>query len=100
MFAIAFDLDCAATRANHPKTLSQAYSDIGNLLIKRGFRWEQGSLYLTDDESMANLLSSILELRAPPWFLASVRDIRAFRVEQWLDFTALVKEGPGVASKR
>ncbi|ACS41991.1 conserved hypothetical protein [Methylorubrum extorquens AM1] len=26
-----------------------------------------------------------------PWFSASVRDLRAFRVEQWSDFTATVK---------
>ncbi|MDO6082441.1 virulence factor, partial [Neisseria gonorrhoeae] len=26
-----------------------------------------------------------------PWFPSSVRDIRAFRIEQWSDFTSLVK---------
>ena len=31
-------------------------------------------------------------LKALPWFPASVRDIRAFRVEQWSDFTSLIKE--------
>ncbi|MDO6084436.1 virulence factor, partial [Neisseria gonorrhoeae] len=25
------------------------------------------------------------------WFPSSVRDIRAFRIEQWSDFTSLVK---------
>ena len=26
------------------------------------------------------------------WFPGSVRDIRAFRVEQWSDFTSLVRD--------
>jgi virulence-associated protein VapD len=30
-------------------------------------------------------------LKALPWFPASVRDIRAFRVEQWSDLTAFMK---------
>lgn len=42
---------------------------------------------------MANLFSAIQELRARPWFPKSVRDIRAFRLERWPDFTALVREG-------
>jgi virulence-associated protein VapD len=30
-------------------------------------------------------------LKALPWFSASVRDIRAFRVEQWSDFTGFMR---------
>jgi virulence-associated protein VapD len=41
---------------------------------------------------MANLFRAIQSLRARAWFPQSVRDIRAFRVEQWSDFTAVVKE--------
>jgi virulence-associated protein VapD len=51
----------------------------------------QGSLYITDSEDMANLFLAIESLRARAWFPMSVRDIRAFRVEQWSDFTAVVK---------
>jgi virulence-associated protein VapD len=40
---------------------------------------------------MAKLLAAILDLKAMSWFPSSVRDIRAFRVEQWSDFTALVR---------
>ena len=47
-----------------------------------GFRRVQGSLYVTDDENMANLFLAIQALRAKPWFPKSVRDIRAFRIEQ------------------
>jgi virulence-associated protein VapD len=42
---------------------------------------------------MANLFQAIGALKALPWFPASVRDIRAFRIEQWSDFTPVMK-GP------
>jgi virulence-associated protein VapD len=72
MFAIAFDLMVAATAAHHPRGVSQAYADIGAVLSGYSFDRVQGSLAL-------------------PWFPASVRDIRAFKVEHWSDFTQMVK---------
>jgi virulence-associated protein VapD len=92
MFAIAFDLVVADTEKHHPKGISQAYSDIGSTLRRFGFERIQGSVYVTDNENMANLFEAIIALKALPWFPASVRDIRAFRIEQWSDFTALVKK--------
>ena len=91
MYAIAFDLRVADTLAHHPKGVTQAYAEIGTILGEFGFRPVQGSLYVTDDEDMARLFQAIQALRAAPWFHESVRDIRAFRVEQWSDFTAVVK---------
>lgn len=91
MYAIAFDLVVADTEQYHPKGVSQAYADIGSILVDRGFRRVQGSLYVTDNEDMANLFMAIQSLRSRPWFPKSVRDIRAFRIEQWSDFTAIVK---------
>ena len=93
MFAIAFDLVVADTAKNHPKGVSQAYTDIGNTLAQFGFEWRQGSVYTTDSDNMATLFSAIMALKALPWFPPSVRDIRAFKVENWSDFTAVVK-GP------
>ena len=92
MFAIAFDLVVADTAQTHPKGVSQAYADIGNTLAGFGFERVQGSLYTNASEDLANLFSAITALKALPWLPRSVRDIRAFRVEQWSDFTRLVKE--------
>lgn len=92
MFAIAFDLVVAETEKYHPKGVPQAYIEIGSTLSALGFKRVQGSLYVTDDENMANLFQAIMTLKTLPWFPASVRDIRAFRVEQWSDFTGLIKE--------
>lgn len=93
MFAIAFDLVVADTLANHPKGVSQAYADIGAALAGFGFNRIQGSLYVTNRDDLANLFAAIMALKALPWLPASVKDIRAFKVEHWSDFTALVK-GP------
>ncbi len=91
MYAIAFDLVVADTEQHHPKGVSQAYAEIGAVLAKYGFRRVQGSLYVTDDENMAQLFVAIQSLKTLAWFPPSVRDIRAFRIEQWSDFTPVVK---------
>jgi virulence-associated protein VapD len=91
MFAIAFDLVVADTELHHPKGVSQAYTDIADALQRFGFRRIQGSVYVTDGEDMANLFQAIMALKALTWFPASVRDIRAFRIEQWSDFTPIMK---------
>lgn len=92
MFAIAFDLVVAYTEQHHPKGVPQAYADIGAVVAQYGFQRIQGSLYVCEDEDMAKLFSAIQDLKALPWFSSAVRDIRAFRVEQWSDFTAIVKK--------
>ncbi len=91
MYAVAFDLVVADTEQHHPKGVTQAYTDIGAILGEYGFHRVQGSLYVTDDENMANLFVAIQALRSREWFPPSVRDIRAFRIEQWSDFTPVVK---------
>jgi virulence-associated protein VapD len=93
MFAVAFDLVVADTLAHHPKGVTQAYGDIRAVLESHGFEWRQGSLYVTHNEDMAVLFKAIIDLKALPWVPRSVRDIRAFRIEQWSDFTGVVK-GP------
>jgi virulence-associated protein VapD len=71
--------------------VSQAYADIGAALSAFSFDRVQGSLYLTNKDDLANLFAAIMALKALPWFAGSVRDIRAFKVEHWSDFTQLVK---------
>ena len=91
MFAIAFDLVVADTAQNHPKGVAQAYADIGAVLAGFGFTRVQGSLYLTDKDDLANLFACIQALKGLRWFPASVRDIRAFKVEHWSDFTQVIR---------
>lgn len=91
MYAISFDLVVAETAKHHPKGVSQAYADIGQALAQFGFERVQGSVYVCDNEDMANLFQAITVLKALEWFPPSVRDIRAFRIEQWSDFTPTIK---------
>jgi virulence-associated protein VapD len=92
MFAITFDLKVAETTEHHPKNVTQAYTDIANTLGHFGFDRIQGSVYVTKSEDLANLFQAIHALKSLPWFAPSVRDIRAFRIEQWSDFTKLIKQ--------
>lgn len=92
MFAIAFDLVVKDAETHHPKGVTQAYADIAATLKKYGFARVQGSLYTNDKEDMSNLFSALMALKALKWFPNVVGDIRAFKVEQWSDFTAMVKK--------
>ena len=92
MFAIAFDLVVADAERHHPKGTSQAYADIKLTLAKFGFEGAQGRVYLTINTDTANLLRAILALKAHSWFAPSGRDVRGFKVEDWSDFTLLVKD--------
>ena len=91
MFAVSFDMTIASILAHHPKGVAQAYREIGRTLQPFGFEWVQGSVYLTRSDDLANLTAAMLALRALPWLQRSVRDICAFKVEHWSDFTAIVK---------
>ena len=91
MFVIAFDLNVALARLSHPKGSRQAYLDIKSTLQAFGFERVQGSVYVATEENLANLFSAIDALRTLGWFGPSVKNIRAFRMEQRSDFTAIVK---------
>jgi virulence-associated protein VapD len=93
VFAIAFDLVVADAAVHHPRGVSAAYNDIGVTLKGFGFERIQGSVYVTANDDMANLFAALLALKALPWFPRVVRDIRGFRIENWSDFTALLKAG-------
>ena len=91
MFAIGFDLVVRQTEAVHPKGVPQAYADIGTVLNRYGFTRVQGSVYVSHGDSLVNLTLAMNALKALPWFATCVRDIRAFKVDHWSDFTDFMK---------
>ncbi len=91
MFAIGFDLLVRETEALHPKSVPQAYADIGNVLNRYGFQRVQGSVYISQGDSLVNVTLAMNALKALPWFPTCARDIRAFKVEHWSDFTDFMK---------
>ena len=93
MFAIAFDLIVTDGEEYHPRGVSAAYADIASALRQFFFERVQGSVYVTELDDMANLFAALLALRALPWFPQAVRDIRGFKIENWSDFTPIIKGG-------
>jgi virulence-associated protein VapD len=99
MYALAFDLEKAQLLQHYGSPhINNAYGEIHRVLVGRGFTWAQGSLYTVNTDDMAVLFLAIQDLMALPWFSQCVRDIRGFRVEQWSDFTPLVRRQSGSGS--
>ena len=92
MYAISFDMVVADLKQHYGEPYNNAYFEIKTELRKFGFYNAQGSLYLTEDRNMANLFRAIDALKRIDWFKKSVRDLRAFRIEDWSNFTDFVKE--------
>jgi virulence-associated protein VapD len=91
MFAIGFDLVVRQVEATHPRGVPQAYAEVAGVLNRYGFRGVQGSVYVSQHDSLVNVTLAMNALRALPWFPTCVRDIRAFKVEHWSDFTDFMK---------
>ena len=91
MFVIAFDLTIADVSEHHPRNSRQAYLDIERTLRKYGFERVQWSVFAAQSEDLTSLFGAIYALKALPWFGPSVKNIRAFRMEQGSDFTPIVK---------
>ena len=91
MYAIAFDMRIAELVDHYGEPYNNAYYEIKQVLGDYDFVNLQGSVYLTANTSMVNLYNAIRALSSIEWFRNSVRDIRAFKVEDWSDFTESVK---------
>ena len=70
-----------------------AYDEIKKELEIIGFEWIQGSVYITKTEknSLAIVYKAMERLKSIDWFKRCIRDIRAFKVEDYSDFTEIVK---------
>jgi virulence-associated protein VapD len=90
MFAITFDLIVSELDKSHPSRVPRAYEEIRKTLVRNGFVWKQGSVYVNTDGGLVQLYTAINDLKALPWFPAAVREIRAFRMENNSDFTEMM----------
>lgn len=95
MYAIAFDLKIEDLKKHYGDPYNGAYAEIEKEMAVLGFEWKQGSLYVAKDlvSPIGTLYKAINRLAKIGWFKNSVRDIRAFKVEDWSDVTDLVKNG-------
>ena len=92
MFAISFDMVIYDLKQHYGEPYNNAYFEISKVLRKYDFYNTQGSVYLTENGDMSNLFRAMNALKKIAWFRNSVRDIRAFRVEDWSDFTTYFQE--------
>ena len=95
MYAIAFDLKIDDLKKEYGDPYNRAYDEIRQELESVGFEWTQGSVYINkaQENSLTIVYKAIKRLSGIDWFKKSVRDIRAFKVEDWSDFTEIVKDG-------
>ena len=92
MYAISFDMVIIDLKKNYGEPYNNAYFEISKALRKYAFYNTQGSVYLSENNDMANLFRAMNELKQISWFKDSVRDIRVFRVEDWSNFSDFMKE--------
>ena len=91
-YAITFDLDTAALKVEYGDPCDQAHYEVERELENFSFGRKQGSVYLySGANGLVDVYRAINRLSSIGWFKKSVRDIRAFKVEDWSDFTEIVK---------
>lgn len=86
MYAIAFDLIISELKKHYNDPYNNAYAEVKKVLEENGFFWIQGSTYATQGD-LKVLFRAIQSLKNLHWFCLSVRDIRAFKIEDYSDFT-------------
>lgn len=92
MFAISFDMLVSDLKLHNGDPYNNAYYEISNVLEMYDFYRTQGSVYLSKNNDLVNVTRAMIALKEIDWFKHSLRDIRAFRVEDWSDFTGFMKE--------
>lgn len=94
VYAIAFDMDIEALRANYGDPYNNAYLEIRRVLQRHGFTWQQGSVYFGGETvtAVTCVLAAQDLARSLPWFAASVRDIRMLRIEELNDLMPAVQQ--------
>lgn len=92
MFALSFDMVISDLKEHYGEPYNNAYFEIRQILKANGFEWVQGSTYLTHSEDLSKMFGAIQALSKIDWFKKSVRDIRGYKVDNWSNFTDLVKD--------
>ncbi|MGN0022263.1 MAG: virulence protein [Sphingobacterium hotanense] len=80
MYTIAFDMVISDLKTHYGEQYHTAYSEIKKIMSDNDFYWIQGSPYITE-KSLIAVTIAMNALNKIDWFKKSVRDIRAFRIE-------------------
>ncbi len=98
-YAICFDMYIDLLEKYYGTPYNNAYIEIRSVMLDCGFEWVQGSTFVTKG-NLVNLTKAISDLKSIEWFSKSVRDIRAFKVEEWSNFTSYFKENNPLPSSK
>ena len=97
VYALAFDMDIDALRANDGDPYNNAYLEIRRVLQRHGFSWHQGGVYFggANVSAVTCVLAAQDLAQSLAWFAASVRDIRMLRIEELNDLMPAVQQAAG-----
>lgn len=91
MFAITFDMVISDLKQHYGEPYNNAYYEISVILEDFGFFRIQGSTYASKNNNLLQVTQAMNALKGLDWFCQSVRDIRAFKIEDWSNFTPFFK---------
>lgn len=94
---VTFDIDVALLQKHYPdsKHWRRAYTDIKKEFESEGFKWREGSVYVSDKPISYSATRQIaLKIKKSfPWLEKCMKDIRASNVGEFHDLTRAIKEG-------
>lgn len=106
MYIISFDLNIAELKKTFGEYYPRALDEVREKLEKVGFKWTVKSIYMDEDpenhitssytnkdtkNGLTAIYKSINMLAEIQWFKESVSSLKAFQIQDWSDFTEVVK---------
>lgn len=87
MYTICFDLNINCLKEyydNDSTSCTKAWNDIRDLLMKKGFEWQQGGIFFGNEKVDAvTCILAVQEIAENfPWFKACVREVKMFKVDE------------------
>lgn len=93
MYAISFELNTKKLKNCYDGPFDKAYYEIRMIMDECGFDWTRDELYIlkSNKNTLVYVYKAIHALSQIPWFKESVIGVIAYKVEDWTDFTDIVK---------
>lgn len=94
MYAIIIDFNTDILTNYFEDPCNMAFDEISHEL--KGFAFEKttGNIFIhrLEKDGLKDLYRAINRLSTIPWLKDSIRELRAFKIEDWSNFTSIIKE--------
>lgn len=100
---ITFDLDTNALKIYYPtESWNNAYEIIRKHMIKNGFRWLQGSVYVSENNMKPYHVTRVLDelIKKNPWLNICMRDCRETNIGKEHDINDLFDKNMKVLTRK